>query len=57
MSQADTDIFQTPVTLATGDVAVYQDGALDGNIQATVMYDKALTASQVLTVASAMAEL
>lgn len=33
-SQADTDIFKTSVTLAAGDVIVYQDGVLDGNIDA-----------------------
>uniref|UniRef100_A0A6M3KPM4 Uncharacterized protein n=1 Tax=viral metagenome TaxID=1070528 RepID=A0A6M3KPM4_9ZZZZ len=33
-SQTDTDIFQTSVTLAAGDVVVYKDGALDGNIDA-----------------------
>ena len=32
VSQDDTDIFQTSVTLAAGDVVVYQDGVLDGNI-------------------------
>jgi len=32
VSQGDTDIFQTSVTLAAGDVIVYQDGVLDGNI-------------------------
>jgi len=34
VSQADTDVFQTTVTLAAGDVVVYQDGVLDGNIDA-----------------------
>jgi len=32
VSQADTDIFQNNPTLAAGDVVVYQDGVLDGNI-------------------------
>jgi len=32
VSQSDTDIFQTSVTLAAGDVVVYKDGVLDGNI-------------------------
>ena len=34
ISQDDTDIFKTSVTLAAGDVVVYQDGVLDGNIDA-----------------------
>lgn len=32
VSQSDTNIFQTSVTLAAGDVLVYKDGVLDGNI-------------------------
>jgi len=32
VSQSDTNIFQTSVTLAAGDVIVYKDGVLDGNI-------------------------
>lgn len=32
VSQADTNVFQTSVTLAAGDVTVFQDGVLDGNI-------------------------
>lgn len=31
-SQADTNIFQVNPTIVAGDVIVYQDGALDGNI-------------------------
>jgi hypothetical protein len=34
VSQADTDIFITSATLAAGDVVVYKDGVLDGNIDA-----------------------
>ena len=32
ISQADTDIFQTTVTLAEGDVTLFRDGALVGNL-------------------------
>jgi len=32
VSQSDTDTFQNNPTLASGDVVVYKDGALDGNI-------------------------
>jgi hypothetical protein len=33
-SQTDTDIFKTDPTLAAGDIVIYQDGVLDGNIDA-----------------------
>jgi hypothetical protein len=33
-SQADTDIFKTDPTLADGDIVIYKDGVLDGNIDA-----------------------
>jgi hypothetical protein len=33
-SQADTDIFKTDPTLAAGDIVIYKDGVLDGNIDA-----------------------
>ncbi len=47
VSQADTDIFQVNPTLAAGDVIVYKDGALDGNIDALPV---AIGASAILSV-------
>lgn len=54
ISQADTDLFQTGVTLAAGDVTVFQDGALDGNIDAL---PTEIGATGVLTVTLSDAEM
>ena len=54
VSQADTDIFQKTVTLAAGDVKVYQDGVLDGNIDTLPVE---IGATGVLNVTLSIAEM
>ena len=54
ISQADTNIFQTSVTLAAGDVVVYQDGVLDGNIDTLPVE---IAATGVLNVTLSAAEM
>jgi len=54
VSQASPDIFQTTVTLAAGDVVVYQDGVLDGNIDTL---PTEIGASGVLVVTLSAAEM
>jgi hypothetical protein len=54
VSQADTDVFQTSVTLAAGDVVVYKDGVLDGNIDTL---PTEIGTSGVLVVALSAAEM
>ena len=53
-SQADTKLFKSSVTLAAGDVLIYQDGALDGNIDSL---PTEIGASGVLVVALSAAEM
>ena len=54
ISQGDTDIFQNNPTLAAGDVVVYHDGALDGNIDTL---QTAIGAGRVLAVTLSAAEM
>jgi len=54
ISQADTDIFQNNPTLAAGDVVVYKDGALDGNIDTL---PSAIGAGRVVAVTLSVAEM
>ena len=52
VSQDDTDIFQTSVTLAAGDVIVYKDGVLDGNID-TLPVESATSGVLVVSLSAA----
>lgn len=54
IDQSDTDLFKANPTLAAGDVVVYQDGALDGNIDSL---PTAIGASAVLTVTLSASEM
>lgn len=54
VSQADTDVFQTNPTLAAGDVVVYKDGVLDGNIDTLPV---AIGAGKLLLVTLSIAEM
>lgn len=53
-SQADTKLIQTSVTLAAGDVLIYLDGVLDGNIDTLPVE---IGASGVLVVTMSIAEM
>ena len=54
VSQADTDVFQNNPTLAAGDVVVYQDAVLDGNIDTL---PSAIGAGRVVLVTVSAAEM
>jgi hypothetical protein len=54
ISRADTNIFQVNPTIAAGDVIVYKDGALDGNIDVT---PTPIGASQVVACQLSAAEM